>query len=112
MVDLVERLRAADATLTEDNWHTEAKVCREAADEIERLREALLPFAEVAIREDAESPLRVWPDDYWKDDIPINVATNYAQGPEVGDMRRARKVLEGLSHLIPTAQSCAASSRA
>ncbi|WP_370309330.1 hypothetical protein [Sphingobium abikonense] len=53
--DIVERLKATAATLTDDNWHTEAAVASEAATEITALRERVVEL-EGALRQIVDRP--------------------------------------------------------
>jgi hypothetical protein len=85
MSDIVERLRDGEETCGIHRCITrEARcgcTCAEAADEIERLREALRPFAEAPIRE---------VDDHDDFDICGTLAENFIT---IGMLKKARAAL-------------------
>lgn len=90
MTDIVERLRDRKQVLRDDgtcrrSWAATA-LDLAAADEIERLREALKPFAEAA-------NIRLCGGDYWTDDKSVQ-GTDIAFHVKFGHLRNARAVLK------------------
>jgi hypothetical protein len=90
MDDLVKRLRSGtnNADLTTLGGVVHDMRCLEAADEIERLRAALEPFAKMAETHGDQIPDGMFIDDY---EQPKGGAWQSSAGLTVGDLRAARE---------------------